>query len=257
MVEHLMSRSRGNRSGRRTFRSGTPPPRQENLTNQKIIKTEEKDTNLQNDNNPDDDLVEELPMASGNDTVLINAQEIDNKEVVVTRKRPPSPNAIVLPAAKKPAVEISGVEITEISTEEILGDNKTIAKQAGKPPGGQLQQNAAAAKDARSLTMPPPLIGKSESSASKVLTEEFQKQLGQENSKLRALIIREVRKPGKSESLLGMLVGVFCGCWYGRFLLQIVFVYNIIFSLHSKCVVYIYIYVQWHPLLGSMLSMVS
>lgn len=200
MVEHMMSRSRGNRSGRRAFRSGTPPPRQETLSIQKMNRTEEKDnTSMQTDNTTGNDLVEELPIDSGNDSVLINAQEIENKELVVTRKRPPSPTANLLPSAKKPAIEISGVEVTEISTEEIPGDNKTTVKQTSKPSGGLLQQNSLATKDARS--MPPPLIGKSESSASKVLTEEFQKQLGQENSKLRALIIREVRKPGKSELL--------------------------------------------------------
>ena len=37
------------------------------------------------------------------------------------------------------------------------------------------------------------------SSASKVLTEELQKQQGQENSRLKGLIVKEVRKPGKSE----------------------------------------------------------
>ena len=39
-----------------------------------------------------------------------------------------------------------------------------------------------------------------------MLTEEFQNQLGQENSKLRSLIIKEVRKPGKSEFV--------CSCLY-------------------------------------------
>ncbi len=38
------------------------------------------------------------------------------------------------------------------------------------------------------------------SSASKVLTEELAKQQVAENSRLRALTVREVRKPGKSES---------------------------------------------------------
>jgi len=195
-----MSRSRGNRSGRRTFRSATPPPpRQETLANQRVNKTEEKDTSQQVDNATDSNLVvEELSTALGNDNVLINAQETEDEEPVLSRKRPPSPNAIS-PAAKKPAIEISGVEIAETSTEETSGENRTIVKTLGKPSAGLLQHNmAAAAKDARS--MPPPLIGKSESSASKVLTEEFQKQLGQENSKLRALIIREVRKPGKSKA---------------------------------------------------------
>lgn len=39
------------------------------------------------------------------------------------------------------------------------------------------------------------------SSASKVLTEEFQKQQGQENAKVKASILKEIRKPGKSESM--------------------------------------------------------
>ena len=37
------------------------------------------------------------------------------------------------------------------------------------------------------------------SSASKVLTEEIQKQQGQENARLRTLILKEVKKQGKSE----------------------------------------------------------
>ena len=39
------------------------------------------------------------------------------------------------------------------------------------------------------------------SSASKVLTEEFQKQQGQENAKVKASILKEIRKAGKSESI--------------------------------------------------------
>ena len=45
-------------------------------------------------------------------------------------------------------------------------------------------------------------LGKPEiSSASKVLNEEIQKQQEMENAKLKTLIVKEVRKPGKSESM--------------------------------------------------------
>lgn len=49
-------------------------------------------------------------------------------------------------------------------------------------------------------------------SASKVLTEEIQKQQGAENSRLKVLIVKEVRKPGKSKYLCVVCDYCYIGC---------------------------------------------
>ena len=50
------------------------------------------------------------------------------------------------------------------------------------------------------------ITGGVKSYASKVLTEELQKQQGVENTRLKSLIVREVRKPGKSECACVLII---------------------------------------------------
>lgn len=200
MVEQ-MSRSRGNRSGRRSFRSNTPPPspKQEVIAIQKTITADDKDNAVFESIPPNSLAVEEqLLVSSEDENILINSHDIENKETTISRKRPPSPNLPVPIATKKSLtdggdVTINITEMANIEDESKLVNSKLFSKPPGVTPTGHTQVPA------RSSGMPPPLLGKLESSASKVLTEEFQKQLGQENSKLRSLIIKEVRRPGKSE----------------------------------------------------------
>ena len=201
MVEQ-MARSRSNRSGRRSFRGSTPPPppKQEVLTSQKTNNTtDEKESIAIFEPVKENSLVveeESLLISSEDESTLINSHSVENKEIV-TRKRPPSPS-IPVPIAPKKSLSDS-ITSEEVGVED---DSKLNYKLINnKPPGatttvastGQFQHSQP---PVRSLSMPPPKL---ESSASKVLTEELQKQLGQENSKLRLLIIKEVRRPGKSE----------------------------------------------------------
>ena len=202
MVEQ-MSRSRANRGGRRSFRGTTPPPSPKQeiiLTNQKTSNTtDEKDNTTVFEPVADNSLVveeERLTFSSEDDrshpTVTYDT---DNKDANSSRKRPPSPNLPIVMVTKKSLSDSSD----EISVEDESRLVNSKSSFVNKPSGGftvstgQLQHTQV---PVRSSAMPPPKL---ESSASKVLTEEFQKQLGQENSKLRSLIIKEVRRPGKSE----------------------------------------------------------
>lgn len=93
-------------------------------------------------------------------------------------KRSPSPNELLGLPAKR-----------QLSTE-----------QAPPPPSSKKPKTNQGAPPSASLHGPLRLGLKTEgSSASKVLTEEFQKQQGQENAKVKASILKEIRKPGKSE----------------------------------------------------------
>ena len=196
MVEQ-MSRSRGNRSPRRSFRGTTPPPspKQEILTNQKTNNTTDEKDNIFEPVTDNSSVVEEerLSFSSEDDNSHPAITYTDNIETNSSRKRPPSPNLPVAIVTKK-LLSDSSDEISVEDESRLVNSKSFINKPSGfTVTTGQLQHTQV---PARSSAMPPPKL---ESSASKVLTEEFQKQLGQENSKLRSLIIKEVRRPGKSE----------------------------------------------------------
>lgn len=196
MVEQ-MSRSRSNRSGRRSFRGTTPPPspKPEVSTNQKTNTTNERNNTVFEPVTEISLVVEEL-LTSEDHSILINSHDAENKETNTSRKRPPSPN-LPIPIATKKSLNDNSDVITEINIED--ESKLVISKPFSKPSGITTGQPHHTQVPVRTSAMPPPVLGKLESSASKVLTEEFQKQLGQENSKLRSLIIKEVRRPGKSE----------------------------------------------------------
>ena len=197
MVEQ-MSRSRGNRSGRRSFRSATPPPppKQEVSTNQKInITSDEKDSSTTAFEPVTENslVVEEQVLLLSEVESTTNSYDVENKETSISHKRPPSPSLIIPIATKK---SLSDGISEEVSVED---ESKLNSKLFGNKPSGVTINTGPfqhTQVPLRSPSMPPPKL---ESSASKVLTEELQKQLGQENSKLRSLIIKEVRRPGKSE----------------------------------------------------------
>jgi len=197
MVEQ-MSRSRSNRGGRRSFRSTTPPPspKPEISTNQKTDITDERNNAVFKPVTENSLVVEEL-LSSEDQSILTNSHNVENKETNTPHKRPPSPNLPVPIATKKSLNDNNDVVITDVNFED---ESKLVnSKPFGKPSGVTTGQPQHTQVPVRTSAMPPPLLNKLESSASKVLTEEFQKQLGQENSKLRSLIIKEVRRPGKSK----------------------------------------------------------
>lgn len=199
MVEQ-MSRSRANRGVRRSFRGATPPPSPKQeiiLTNQKTSNTtDEKDKTVFEPVTDNSLVVEEerLSFSSEDDSSHpAVTYDTDNKETNSSRKRPPSPNLPVVMVTKK-SLSDSSDEISVEDESRLVNSKSFINKPSGFTiTTGQPQHTQVLV---RSSAMPPPKL---ESSASKVLTEEFQKQLGQENSKLRSLIIKEVRRPGKSE----------------------------------------------------------
>lgn len=209
MVEQ-MSRSRGNRSGRRSFRSATPPPspKQEGTTNQKInITSDEKDssTAVFEPVTEDTSLIEEQVLLLSEDESITNSHDVENKETITSHKRPPSPSLIIPIATKKSLSDGISEEISVEDESKLnfkLFGNKLSGVTTNTGPFQHIQVPI------RSPSMPPPKL---ESSASKVLTEELQKQLGQENSKLRSLIIKEVRRPGKSElCMLSLCLHTLC-----------------------------------------------
>ena len=194
MVEQ-MSRSRGNRSRRKSFRGIPPPPlpKQEVATNQKTINTTDEKNNAVFEPVTEESLVvveEQLSVLSEDETTHINSHDVENKETSTSHKRPPSPSLIVPIATKK---SLSDSSYEEGSVED---ESKLNPKLFGNKPSTMTGPFQHTQVPVRSPAMPPPKL---ESSASKVLTEELQKQLGQENSKLKSLIIKEVRRPGKSE----------------------------------------------------------
>lgn len=212
MVEQ-MSRSRGNRSGRRSFRGTTPPPSPKQdiiISNQKTSNTTDEKDNTAVVFEPvtENSLVvdeEKLSVPSENESIHNLSNDMENKETNISRKRPPSPN-LPVPIATKKSLNDSGsdeVSVEDESKLKLFSNNKPSGYTVTTTTTGQLQH--AQVSSVRTQAMPP-MLGKLESSASKVLTEEFQKQLGQENSKLRLLIIKEVRRPGKSKFLFSLCV---------------------------------------------------
>ena len=105
-------------------------------------------------------------------------------QVAVSRKRTPSPTMLTGPPTKRPNLESS---LTAAKRPSLEVNSKPILS---KPPTPLLG----------------PLTSRLGSSASRVLTEEFQRKQGQENSKLKYLIVKEIRKPGKSESIMAVHV---------------------------------------------------
>lgn len=100
------------------------------------------------------------------------------------------------------------------SPNELLGlpAKRQLSTEQAPPPSNKRTKTIQGAPPSTSLHGPLRLGLKTEgSSASKVLTEEFQKQQGQENAKVKASILKEIRKPGKSEYIheSGWLVVLF------------------------------------------------
>ena len=117
-------------------------------------------------------------------TPLDKVQQLSRK-----RERTPSPTLSTgLPNSKRPAVSTS-------SNSTSGGSNSGSLLEA--PPSST---KVAGAGIKNNVKAPSPLPNaRVMSSASKVLTEEIQKQQGQENARLKLLIFKEIRKPGKSK----------------------------------------------------------
>ena len=117
------------------------------------------------------------------------------------RERTPSPTPSV-PGAKRranspsaqttAAVPVANSTANSDGQPQPLLSNPRIGHPALKPLGGA---NNSTTKLPGVVRLVKPEI----SSASKVLNEEIQKQQGQENARLKTLIFKEVRKPGKSQ----------------------------------------------------------
>ena len=107
------------------------------------------------------------------------------------RERTPSPTPS-LPGSKRRAKSPSYL-LTNSTTNDTTGQpsNPKIAQ----PPNRLLMGANSSLKLPGAVRLVKPEM----SSASKVLTEEIQKQQGQENARLRTLIFKEVKKLGKSE----------------------------------------------------------
>ena len=126
---------------------------------------------------------------SGPKTPLDKVQQLSRK-----RERTPSPTLSAgLPNSKRPAISSSASSSSSSSNSGNGSGNLLEAPSLSstKGPGAGMKNNTKA---------PSPLPNaRVASSASKVLTEEIQKQQGQENARLKLLIFKEIRKPGKSE----------------------------------------------------------
>ena len=109
------------------------------------------------------------------------------------RERTPSPTPVA-PGAKRRAKSPTPSHLVNSTTNDTTGQ-PSVPKPAH--PSAKLAVGGANS----SLKLPGAvrLVKPEMSSASKVLTEEIQKQQGQENARLRTLIFKEVKKQGKSE----------------------------------------------------------
>ena len=129
---------------------------------------------------------------SGPKTPLDKVQLLSRK-----RERTPSPTLSAgLPNSKRPAISSSTTTSSSSSSSSSCGNSSAGLLEASSlsstkaGPGAGIKNNVKA---------PSPLPNaRVASSASKVLTEEIQKQQGQENARLKLLIFKEIRKPGKS-----------------------------------------------------------
>lgn len=129
-------------------------------------------------------------IVTGKDHVDTNDRKETHKPhqqlLSLSKKRSPSPTLHNAPPTKRPALDPSS-----LPTKKLHSD---------------LNNKVPPTKGAVSIVAP--FRG---SSASRVLTEEFQRKQGQENSKLKQLILKEIRKPNKSEtnySCLNLLITV-------------------------------------------------
>lgn len=110
------------------------------------------------------------------------------------RERTPSPTPSSVPGAKRHTNNTPTSQLTVNDTTGQPSNPKTVQQQqpAVKPLSG-------AVNNALKLSSVARLVKPEISSASKVLTEEIQKQQGQENTRLKILIFKEVKKQGKSK----------------------------------------------------------
>lgn len=129
--------------------------------------------------------VQTEPVRPSSKSPVEKVQQVSRK-----RERTPSPTPIGVPAPKRPALGSSN----DLDSTLPLAKAKTALSLKGS------QNHTASKETSPGAGLTASRLPKLElSSASKVLTEEIQRQQGQENARLRALIIKEVRKPGKSE----------------------------------------------------------
>ena len=127
-------------------------------------------------------------------TPLDKVQQLSRK-----RERTPSPTFNAgLPNSKRPAFNAVNSSTSNSPGAGGRGSSTEVpsklSSSAAAGSGGHVKNNTKAPSplpNARLMT-----------SASKVLTEEIQKQQGQENARLKLLIFKEIRKPGKSEYLV-------------------------------------------------------
>ena len=105
------------------------------------------------------------------------------------RERTPSPTLVVgLPNSKRLAIATNSTSLAGAASSGGL----PIEATSKTAPSSGIKNNVK-------TPSPLPNARGSVSSASKVLTEEIQKQQGQENARLKLMIFKEIRKPGKSE----------------------------------------------------------
>ena len=124
---------------------------------------------------------------SGMRTPLDKVQQLSRK-----RERTPSPTLNAgLPNSKRAAILNSSSSVSGAAAPGVSSSTEGLSKGVVSGSGGLGKNN--------SKTPSPLPNSRIASSASKVLTEEIQKQQGQENARLKLLIFKEIRKPGKSE----------------------------------------------------------
>ena len=121
---------------------------------------------------------------------------LSSSSLVLGRKRERSPSPTAHLNSKKasiltegPSNQTAGVPVSQL----LLSRGNSLGKTPSPTPSSLLGSVPAVSK-----VMKDGPVGVT-SSASRVLTEEIMKQEGQENSKLKNLIVKEVRRPGQSK----------------------------------------------------------
>ena len=167
--------------------SGTPPTKGDKGDSLKSQHLVDKDASHSSSNSlPEPFKSSSLPEEKSNHHALSSS---------LNRKRERSPSPTTYLNSKRPAVQGDGLSSRGSNpvSQLLLSRGNSLVKPPSSSSNSVLGSISGGGKVSKEG-----LVGVA-SSASRVLTEEIQKQEGQENGRLKNMIIKEVRKPGKSE----------------------------------------------------------
>lgn len=133
-----------------------------------------------------------LPEEKSNNSGISASKAVSISKVNSSRKRERTPSPTPYPNPKRSLLASDGLPSSKLTS--------TLQILRGVSSGNHVKS-------------PSPILGGGNvgnPSASRLLSEEMQKQQGQENAKLKVLIVKEVRKHGKSECIINPILTPHC-----------------------------------------------